>query len=518
MQVHGAGRLAEAQALYGAIIARAPGHAGALHLLGVCHFQQGRFAEGVPLVERALSLKPDYVEAHNNLANALRALGRQDDAVIHYDRALALQPNYPAAHYNRGNALMALRRPIEALEAYDRALALEPGNPQISNNRGLALQELQRPEEALASFERALALAPTLAEAHVNRANLLRDLHRFEPAIASYSQALALKPDYAEAAFNRGILHLLRGDFAAGWPDYERRWQFARFAQRADNGLPPALIARLVLCPERETFKGRRCVVLGEQGIGDQVMFAGLLRDLERDAAGVTCLCNDRLVKLLALSFPTIEFLPLRMAASASFAESDVVVAIGSLAHAYRRSAVAFSREPYLTASDAAVEKWRRRLGEDPRPKIGVSWRGGTADTRSAARSLALDQLLPLFANAGLRFVSLQYGDVADEVRDFAAAHGVALESFPQGDIEDFDDLAGVIANLDSVVSVQTALIHLCGALGKECLTLLPRQPEWRYGVTEETMPWYGSVRLLRQGPEEKWGAVAARAASLAAR
>jgi len=612
MQMQGAGRVAEAQALYADILARAPEHVGALHLLGVCHFQQGRFAEGVPLVEQALALKPDYVEAHNNLGNGLKALRRAEEAIVHYrralelrpdfadvqnnlgvilaetgrhaealphfaralalapnradtlnnaaataarlgrhadalmflqkavslqpryvdaynnlggvlrelgrheealanfDRALDIRPGYMAAHYNRANGLAALHRYEEALESYDRALALDPGHAQTLNNRGIVLQALQRPEEAIASFDRALALDPARTESRCNRGNAYRDLHRFDEALADYADAVAARGDYPEALFNRSILHLLRGDFAQGWREYEQRWRFDKFIARSSGSLSRKFIDRMLLTPDPAAFAGRRCLVVGEQGIGDQVMFASLLADLRGDAASIVCLCAGKLRGLFARSFPDIRFIDIDAAAESLLDEADVVVAIGSLAHAYRQSFADFPGTPYLRAAPEKVAAWRQRLGADGdqaigRPVIGLSWRGGTVETRGAGRSLGLDALLPVLRSVDARFVSLQYGDVAAEIADFNARHGQNLVCFPPDEIEAIDDLAALVAATDGVLSVQTALIHLCGALDHECLTLVPRQPEWRYGLEGDRMPWYGSARLLRQGVDGDW-------------
>ncbi len=616
MQMQGAGRLAEAQALYADILSRAPNHVGALHLLGVCHFQQGRFAEGVPLVEQALALKPDYAEAHNNLGNGLKALGRKDEAIAHYrwalelrpdfadvqnnlgvilaelgrhadalphfaraialapnradtlnnaaataarlgrhadalmflqkavtlqpryadaynnlggvlremgrheealanyDRALAIRPGYVAAHYNRGNGLAALHRYEEALASYDRAIALDPRHGQSFNNRGIVLQALQRPEEAIASLDRALELDPTRAESWCNRGNGYRDTHQFDAALADYARAIEVRGDYPEAMFNRSILHLLRGDFVPGWREYEQRWRFDKFIARSSGSLTRQVIDRLLLAPERAAFVGRRCLVVGEQGVGDQVMFASLLVDLCRDAAAVTCLCTGKLRGLFARSYPDIRFIDVDDLPDGLLDEMDVIVAIGSLAHAYRSSAADFPGLPYLRPSPEKVAAWQKRLGgEDGRPVIGLSWRGGTVETRGGGRSLSLDDVLPLMRSVEARFVSLQYGDVAGEVAAFNARHGQNLICLPRGEIDAFDDLAALVAVTDGVLSVQTALIHLCGALGHDCVTLVPRQPEWRYGLGGEKMPWYGSVRLLRQGDDGDWAPLLARVA-----
>jgi len=494
-------------------VALAPNRADTLNNAAATLARLGRQAEAIALLEKAVALQPRYADAYNNFGGVLRELGRHEEALAKFDQALAIRPDYVAALYNRANGLAALHRYEEALAGYDRAIALDPGHAPSFNNRGIVLQALMRPDEAIASLDRAIALDPARAESWCNRGNAYRDLHRFEESLSDYGRAIALRDDYPEAVFNRSILHLLRGDFAQGWREYEQRWRFDKFIARSSGSVPQAVIARLRLAPERADFAGRRCLVVGEQGVGDQVMFASLLAELRRDAAAATCLCTGKLLGLFARSFPDIRFVDVDAGADGLLDSVDVVVAIGSLAHAYRASAD-FPATAYLRPAPEKVARWRQRLAaQDRRPVIGLSWRGGGVETRGAGRSLDLAALLPLMRSVEARFVCLQYGEVAEEVAAFNARHGQDILCFPPGEIEAFDDLAALVAATDGVLSVQTALIHLCGALGHRCLTLVPCRPEWRYGIGGETMPWYGSVRLLRQDAEGDWDSVIARAA-----
>jgi len=509
------GRQEEALPHFDRALALAPNRADTLNNAAATLARLGRHAEAIALLEKSVALQPRYADAYNNFGGVLRELGRHEEALAKFDQALAIRPDYVAALYNRGNGLAALNRNEEALASYDRAIALDPNHAPSYNNRGIVLQALMRPDQAIASLDRAIALDPARAESWCNRANAYRDTHRFDAALDDYRQAIAARGDYPEALFNRSILHLLCGDFAQGWREYEQRWRFDKFIARSSGSLSRRVIDRMQLAPERSAFMGRRCLVVGEQGVGDQVMFASLLDDLRRDAAAVTCLCAGKLRGLFARSFPDIRFVDIDQAADGLLDAVDVVVAIGSLAHAYRQSSADFPGGAYLRPAPEKVAAWRQRLGAgDGRRVIGLSWRGGTAETRGAGRSLGLEGLLPLLRSVDARFVSLQYGDVATEVAAFNARHGQDIVCFPPGEIDLFDDLAPLVAATDGVLSVQTALIHLCGAIGHSCLTLVPRQPEWRYGISGETMPWYGSVRLLRQGADGDWAPLIAQAAA----
>jgi hypothetical protein len=303
------------------------------------------------------------------------------------------------------------------------------------------------------------------------------------------------------------MLRLARREFA-GWDDYEGRLAVDRFKEESRGQISAELFSELTVAPTPEALAGRRVLLIGEQGIGDQVMFASMLPDLLRTAASVTLVCEPRLVRLFRASFPGATVLSPH-GAEVDADTIDLVVAMGSLGAAFRREAGAFPATPYLAPRPEVVAGWAERLGPRRGRRIGLSWRGGAPVTRRSTRSLPLAALAPILALPGCEFVSLQYGEVAEELAGFPQ-----VRAFPRQQIDDFEDLAGLVANLDAVVSVQTALVHLCGAVGATCLTLVPRHAEWRYMIEGETMPWYGSVRLLRQEEPGAWGPVIARAAA----
>ncbi|MCW5759314.1 MAG: hypothetical protein KIS90_06065 [Phenylobacterium sp.] len=313
-------------------------------------------------------------------------------------------------------------------------------------------------------------------------------------------------------------MRLQLGDFG-GWADYEARFGIRRFPETAGAQVTAALSGALTTSPSADALAGRRVLLLGEQGIGDQVMFAGMIPDLQAVAASVTCVCEPRLVRLFRAAFPGASFAG---PAEAQVRRSgiDRVVAMGSLGSAFRRTRADFPGRPYLTPSDAARARWAERLGpRTTRLRVGVSWRGGLPNTRRDQRSLALEQLAPVLGLPDCEVVSLQYGDAAAEIAAANASLSRPIRAFAATDLNDFDDLAGLVSNLDLVVSVQTALVHLAGGLGRPCLTLVPFNAEWRYMAAGETMPWYGSVRLLRQAGPGAWGPVIeAAAAAVAAR
>ena len=477
--------------------------------LGMAHEAMGEAEAALAAYARAGEVRPSYAEAFYNQGNALLALGRAAEAVRAYDRALALRPDFVVALTNRGNALLALGKADAALASYDRARELQPGAAGHWTNRATALSQLGRAEEALVAHERAVALAPANADARFGLGMALLEAGRGAAAEAEFATVLARVPAHPGARFGLALVRLAARDFARGWPDYEERWNHAAFLDGAAAGAH----ARYALRPDRAALRGRQVVVVREQGVGDEVMFASILPDLLRDAAHVAYVGDARLTRLFAASFPGLEVSDPARFPTAGLEAVEVVLPVGSLAHAYRRDEAAFPALPYLRASADAAARWRAELGAgEGRLRVGLSWRGGTARTRQASRSVALAALAPILAVPGCDFVSLQYGDVAEEVARCPEA--AALRVFPRAAIEDFDDLAGLIGALDVVISVQNTLVHLAGALGVPCLALLPGNPEWRYGHTGARMPWYASVRLLRQAAPGAWCGVIADAAA----
>jgi tetratricopeptide (TPR) repeat protein len=502
----------------------------------------GRAAEAIALLQDSAELIANDVRAQGLLGTLLAMTGRPAEALAAFERSIALDPHQPVVHSDMGNALTALERPVEAMAAFDRALALDPGHgPALHNRAGLLLVEgraeaaladtqraltfypnratahryhahalylLERHEEALPHIAEALRLDDAPADAHALGAAIMTALGRFEDALAAIERAVARQPaDVHEHTFTRALNRLRLGDWG-GWDDYEQRWLTTNLFKRGWNAQIDTLAARATrLSPE--DFVGKRVLLAGEQGVGDQIMFASMIPEVQGLAANVTVVADPRLQSLLAHSFPQVRAIyDLEEARRTSF---DMMVPMGGLPHAFRRRGDAFPGTPYLRPWPETVQAWRERLGpRQTRLRVGLSWRGGSVKTGRSARSVDLAELTPLLARADCEFVSLQYGKVAGEVDEVNAALASPVRYFPRDEIENFEHLAGLVEALDLVVSVQTSLIHLCGALGAPCLVMIPSNPEWRYGATGKTMPWYHSVELFRQTSPGDWGPVIA--------
>jgi tetratricopeptide (TPR) repeat protein len=440
------------------------------------------------------------------LAHALA--GRPLEAVASFERALVLRPDHPRASIFLGATLNGLGRHEAALEVADRALAIAP-SPEAWIVRGDALRDLGRDEPALASFVEAARWEARRFEALTKAARQHATLGQYGQALAAYDAALALRPGDAVARFDRGLVRLTVGDFPGGWADYAARLDKAEFHARSAGPLT-ALMAHLDPNLGLEDLRGKRLLLVSEQGIGDQVMFASLIPDLAALASELTCVCEPRLIGLFSASFPRVRVVDAN-ATVFRHADYDRIVPMADPARLLRARREDFPGRPYLAPRAEVRERWAAKLG--PRPaglRIGLSWRGGGPTTNARRRSLRLEELGPLLDLPDCEFVSLQYGDVDAEAAAASAALGRPIRMFPKAEIDDFEQLAGLLETLDVVVSVQTAVVHLAGALGKDALVMLPSNPEWRYMAGSSTMPWYKSVELHRQAAPGDWAPVLA--------
>jgi tetratricopeptide (TPR) repeat protein len=473
---------------------------------GVAQFRAGNFRQAAALFEQVLEIAHDDADAHLNLGLARQRLGLREDAADAFAMALHFRPDYAEAHFNLGVLDLEAGDPASAATRFEEAVQLAPGYAEALSNLGLVqFRHLGRPEAAEAALERALSARPHFPDALCNLGMLRQEQGRFDDAVKLYDEALRRDPGMQEARLNRALIYLARGKYARGWEEYEARHRAStHFVRRFDrypewNGAP---------APDRTLL------VYGEQGLGDEIMFASCLPEAIASARRCVIDCSPKLEALFRRSFPaaTVHGGPQTESDTEWLARVppiDMQIAIGGLPRHFRRSESAFPRHVgYLKADAGKTARWRERLSRlGGTLKVGISWRGGTSKTRRDTRSLTLDQLLPVLAAPGARFVSLQYTDCRDELARLQSVHGVTVHHWQEA-IDDYDETAALVAALDLVVSVQTAVVHLGGALGKPVWVLVPAVPEWRYLVHGDRLPWYPSVRLFRQNAPGTWQAV----------
>jgi tetratricopeptide (TPR) repeat protein len=453
----------------------------------------GRLPKALAAFDSALHLDPGHVYALDNRGIVLRALGRHMEALDSHDAALACDSDFAPAHNNRGAALQALHRYQEALAAHDRALALVPDDAGGHNNRATALQALERYPEVLAAYDQAIGLRPDFADALGNRAVLLQMTGRPIDALGSFEAALAIRPGDANLRFNASLCRLLLGDFDGGWRDFEYRWDNALMAaERRDLGRP------------RWRGETNGTVLLhAEQGFGDTLQFcryAPMVADL---GVRVVVEVQPGLVRLIRRLDPRFVV----VARGEALPGFDWHCPLMSLPLVLGGSIP--SAEGYLRADPEATERWRTRLAGVAGRKIGLVWAGSPRDHAPALRaadrrrSVSLQQLAPLAAVPGLTFVSLQKGEAAMQV----CPSGMTLLDFT-GELIDFDDTAALVAALDLVISVDTAVVHLAGGLGVPVWILNRFDTCWRWLLGRSDSPWYRSATLFRQLALGDWGSV----------
>ncbi len=420
---------------------------------------------------KVLRIEPDHVEALLGLSQVLRDAGKVDEAIEPIEHA------------------------VEITETQDSLIQLS-----------FAQVNACRYEDALETCDRIEAAWPDAAPIlYTSRAICHSYLGQFEAA----SHWLALAQQYPPAAkhleFLGGMISLLHEDYPEGWAGYRLR------------AVADGEHQRLLPYPrwQGESLAGKTILVLAEQGLGDQVMFASCLPDLQRlGPANILLESHERVVKTIARSFPGIrvfssdqiqfDWLPVGET-------PDYYTPIADLPFFFRQHKEDFPEHPgYLVADSERVAHWRERIGNG-RPRVGISWRGGVQRTRQFIRTLSLDQLLPILSERRVHFVNLQYGDVTGELARFAEKSRVEIVNFPEA-IADLDEFAALVSSLDLVISVCNTTVHYAGALGKHCWVLTPHVPEWRYGVTAPRMRWYPSTRMFRQPRPGDWDTVLSQA------
>jgi tetratricopeptide (TPR) repeat protein len=468
----------------------------ALHLLGLLNLQRRRMVEALRYLSDALRINSRSTDAMSNLGLALHATGRYDEAVSSYRNALRLAPDHPEILYNLGNACLELGETAEALSSYDSVLAREPGHAGALVNRGNTLVRLNRPVEALASYDAALAVLPGHSQILTNRGHVLRRLDRPADALVDFAAALATAPEFAEAHFEAAMARLTLGDFGRGWKQYEWRWKTAVFARQRRHIEAPLWLGS-------QPVSGKTILLHAEQGFGDTLQFIRYATLLAGRGARVICEVQPELQPLLSqLEDITV------IAAGETLPAFDLHCSLLSLPHAFETQPETIpSAVPYLVAPQERVAYWRDRLPRG-RPRAGFVWSGSPSHKNDSNRSIALARLAVLFENPDSACFSLQ-----SELR---ATDAEVLRELPNlvdlgSTFCDFADTAAVISLLDVVISVDTAVAHLAGALGKPVVILLPHAADFRWMRDREDSPWYPTAKLFRQPAFGDWDSVIAR-------
>jgi tetratricopeptide (TPR) repeat protein len=494
MALHSCGHLPDAIRHYEKVIALHPEFADAYCDLGVALVALERHNEGLKNYALALALDPDYAEAFYNRGIAFVALKKYEEAVPAFRQALVLKPAFLMAEVNLAAALCELGHFEEALSILDGLILRQPQFPVAYANRGHVRNGLKLYSEALSDFERAISLKPDYAEAFYNRGLSFQALQLFDEALASFDQAVAIKPDYAEAWQAKGLLLLLLANFDEGFALYE--WRKRRKIGDRSFAKP--------LWSGSEYLSGRRILVHHEQGMGDTIQFCRYVFILKQMGAEVLFAPQRQLRKLLVPLNAHCQIVDL----GTRSLQFDFHIPLLSLPKALgTRMEYIPEPGPYLRAEADRVEKWKRLIGDEGY-KIGICWQGSVGPV-DVGRSFPLRSMQYLCQVSGVRLISLHKGAGEAQLADLPS--GMKVESLPA----DFDqgpdaflDTAAVMTQCDLVISSDTAVAHLSGALGFKTWVALKQVPDWRWMLDRSDSPWYPSMRLFRQSNDGDWTSV----------
>jgi tetratricopeptide (TPR) repeat protein len=486
----------QAKPLLAYILKMQPKNFDVLHAMGFISGIENNHSEAVYFSLKALKIKPDDLEVNINCAKALQELGKNLDSVKYHQKAIFLSPNNYEIWLGCGKSLQSLKRYDEAIAHYDKALSLKPDFAEAWSNKGNALNELRRYDEAIIHFDQALSLRPNFAEAWSNKGMSLYELKQYDEAIAHYDKALSLKPDYHDASWNKGLSLLIQGDFQNGFPLYESRWGSERVSEIAGKRFfdrPTWLGA--------ESIKGKTILLYGEQGLGDFIQFCRYVK-LVADLGAKVILEVPQSLAGLMKGLDGFSQLVIKGEELPFF---DYQCPLLSLPLAFRTSPATIPLNvPYLFADASRATDWSLRLGPKSKPRVGLVWSGNPHHKNDHNRSLLLADILP-YLSSKFEYVSLQ--------KDVREVDKLTLDSNPQilcfaSNLNDFVDTATLIHSLDLVISVDTSVAHLCGALGKKVLVLLPYAPDWRWLLDRADSPWYPLMKLYRQPTVGNWSSV----------
>jgi tetratricopeptide (TPR) repeat protein len=396
------------------------------------------------------------------------------------------------------------RKVSTAYQYAKRATETGGQNPFVWSNLGMIEDYLYRFKEAEQCFMRAIEQGneKTHGAAYLNWACMLVNKGDWVPAEQIARKALEYKPDSPKAKANLGMALLALKKWKEAWPLYDAVIGFDQSRRKVQYAKEPVW----------DGSPGKRIVIYGEQGLGDEISFASMIPDAIAVSSSVVIDCTDKLAGLFRRSFPQATVYGTRweknLGWDKSHTEIDASTSVGGLGRFFRQDAKSFSGKPYLLPDPERVEMWRALFSKQSKPVIGVSWSGGVPWTADRFRRWSLDDLLPVFRSINAVWVCLEYKDASKEIEAFKQKHPeIDIRQYAYGTLtNDYDDTAALVASLDFVFSMQTSVIHLAGALGKECWCFVNKCSQWRYGTQDQTTtPWYDSVRLWRQRDNGTW-------------
>jgi tetratricopeptide (TPR) repeat protein len=466
---------------------------------GVELANRGQLRQAAEAFMAAIKLHPEYPEAFNNLGTVFLYANDLDAAKTSFSRAIALRPDFPEAHNNIGIISNRLGYRHEAEVSFRKAIELNPNNAEPYNNLGLLFHDANRQDEAAECFRQAIYLNPLYVDPLYNLATVLVGANRLDEAIHHLQQAINLRPAYAEANFALGMVYLLLEEYDQGWQKYEARC------------LLPGNIQPDTPCWQGQNLTGKTILLYHEQGIGDTLQFFRYVPQVAKMAAKTIVWVQKPLERLLSNCSDNIQIksgdrIPL------GELSLDFACPLLSLPGIFKTTTASIPQQiPYIFSDPALVEKWGHRLADasNAHPfRIGVVWAGNAKHKNDLNRSIPLETFSQLFSLKNITWVNLQVGRQIDS---FPGAADTIVDFSHQ--FIDFADTAATIQHLDLIITVDTALAHLAGSMGKPTWLLIPFAPDWRWQMNREDSPWYPTIRIFRQTTLRDWPEVLARVA-----
>ena len=497
---HQKGELQRAEKLYQRVLQNQPQNANAYHLLGIIAYQVGKKNLAIDLMNQAIGIDNKQPIFFSNLGNILQEQKRKEEALQAYQYAVGLNPENEEIQNDLGNALIELEHFQQAVYVYHKVIKINPNNPNVYYNLGNTFRELGQLQQAIDAYDKALTLNPNDAEIYNNLGTALHNLGQLHQAERVYNQAIEkLQGECEKAHYNLGTLQLLMGDFKTGWQQYQWRWQCDDFPSENRPFPQPYW--------KGTSLWGKTILVWAEQGIGDEIMFAGMLNDLRQSNTNIMVECEHRLIPLFQRSFPNIQFFGRTNSPDPQLLvpSIDYQISMGSLGQWLRPDVESFRQNNsyYLTACPNKTTALRNKYQQLASGKrlVGISWKSTHISQRRAkSKSTFLKHWIPVLSQPDCYFINLQYGDTEEELTQLELDAGLKIYQDLEIDpLVNLDDFSAQISALDLVISTSNTTVHMAGSLGKDVWTLLPHIPDWRWTLEMEESLWYPKMRLFRQ-------------------
>lgn len=486
-------RYGEAIDSYKKAIALKPDDAAVKFNLADTFKMVAQYKDAITLFKEGLLLNPDDIDAQLSCANILFKLNRFDEALNCFNAVIKMDGNHSEAIIGRGLTFVEVKQFESARADFEKVVQLNPNHKNGYINLGVALRNLDRYEEAFSANETALALDSKDVTTYNNHGLLLVDMRRFDAALDCYNQAIAIDPNHYETYWNKSLLHLLLGDYTQGWELYESRWK--SIFKNAHRHFPKPLWLG------DASLAGKTILIYAEQGLGDDIQFCRYIAEVEKLGAKVILDVHKPLLSLITTlegDFTIIE-------AGSSLPDFDYHCPLMSLPYAFKTQLDTIPANiPYLYADEQKAQAWHDKLGNKTKLRVGLVWSGSIGHKNDHRRSLSLQMLTP-FLSLPVAFHALQKEIRQEDIQTLTKLNAINTH---QVALNDFSDTAALISQMDLVITVDTSVAHLAGAMGKDCWVLLPHSPDFRWLLDRSDSPWYPSITLFRQETCNQWQSV----------